>query len=113
MCVPTIRYLYVVARGRAVAEMHSMFPFVAVSAFAAETAANGASLPCGANGGGAVAMGLRFKTESHGGQRDSSLRERGLLLWGGDGTPFAVNRDSFCRQSGLLLPCNVATTDLG
>ena len=26
---------------------------------------------------------------------------------GGDGTPFAVNRDSFCRQSGLLLPCNV------
>ena len=24
-------------------------------------------------------MGLRFKTESHGGQRDSSLRERGLL----------------------------------
>jgi hypothetical protein len=47
-------------------------------------------------------MGLRFKTESHGGQRDSSLRERGLLLWGGDGTPFAVNRDSFCRQSGLL-----------
>ena len=53
------------------------------------------------------AMGLRFKTESHGGQRDSSLRERRLLLWGGDGTPFAVNRDSFCRQSGLLLPCNV------
>ena len=51
-------------------------------------------------------MGLRFKTESHGGQRDSSLRERGLLLWGGDGTPFAVNRDSFCRQLGLLLPCN-------
>ena len=54
-----------------------------------------------------TAMGLRFKTESHGGQRDSSLRERGLLLWGGNGTPFAVNRDSFCRQSGLLLPCNV------
>eukprot|EP01043_Picozoa_sp_COSAG02_P130653 COSAG02_NODE_68341_length_250_cov_268.940397_1_plen_65_part_10 len=49
----------------------------------------------------------RFKTESHGGQRDSSFREKGLLLWGGDGTPFAVNRDSFCRQSGLLLPCNV------
>eukprot|EP01043_Picozoa_sp_COSAG02_P130675 COSAG02_NODE_68366_length_249_cov_3.760000_1_plen_46_part_01 len=46
-------------------------------------------------------MGLRFKTESHGGQRDSSLRERGLLLWVAMGlllpsieTPFAVNRDS-------------------
>ena len=39
--------------------------------------------------------GIRDKTESQGGQRGSSLRERGLLLWGGDGTPFAVNRDSF------------------
>eukprot|EP01043_Picozoa_sp_COSAG02_P033114 COSAG02_NODE_2247_length_9379_cov_7.031358_1_plen_68_part_00 len=26
---------------------------------------------------------------------------------GGNGTPFAINRDSFCRHSGLLLPCNV------
>ena len=31
--------------------------------------------------------GIRDKTESQGGQRGSSLRERGLLLWGGDGTP--------------------------
>eukprot|EP01043_Picozoa_sp_COSAG02_P036753 COSAG02_NODE_2714_length_8177_cov_32.085417_4_plen_247_part_00 len=70
-------------------------------------AASGVPHGVGATWGGphgvCAAMGLRFKTESHSGQRDSSLRERGLLL-PSIGTPFAVNRDSFCRQSGLLLP---------
>jgi hypothetical protein len=42
-------------------------------------------------------MGLRFKTESHGGQWDSSFKGRGTPLVGNNG-------DSFCRHLRLLAP---------
>ena len=72
------------------------------SALAAEYGGAQILAPSDNGAAAATAATIRFKTESHGGQRDSSLRERGLLLWvamglllPSIGTPFAVNRDSF------------------
>eukprot|EP01043_Picozoa_sp_COSAG02_P086795 COSAG02_NODE_24189_length_695_cov_1.342282_2_plen_51_part_01 len=47
------------------------------------------------------ATGLRFENGVPLRPAGLLLKGKGTPLVGGDGTPFAVNRDSFCRQSGL------------